>query len=95
MIVDRTVEGETIGESDLRTLDWAADRGYSILMDPHSSGAEIGAKHRHYTERLLAAGFSEAMRDVPIARLVAIADNPNQRYLKFRSQPIWASWSVG
>jgi alkanesulfonate monooxygenase SsuD/methylene tetrahydromethanopterin reductase-like flavin-dependent oxidoreductase (luciferase family) len=56
-------------------LDWAAARGYSILMDPHSSGPEIGAKRRYYTGRLVAAGFSEAGRDIPIARLVAIAGN--------------------
>ncbi len=38
-----------------------------------SSGPEIGVKRRHYTAKLAAAGFSEAGRDIPIARLVAIA----------------------
>ncbi len=27
-------------------IDWAAGRGFSILMDPHSSAAEIGRKRR-------------------------------------------------
>jgi alkanesulfonate monooxygenase SsuD/methylene tetrahydromethanopterin reductase-like flavin-dependent oxidoreductase (luciferase family) len=56
-------------------IDWAAGRGFSILMDPHSSAIEIGRKRRHYTERLAAAGFSEAGRDIPVARLVALGRN--------------------
>jgi alkanesulfonate monooxygenase SsuD/methylene tetrahydromethanopterin reductase-like flavin-dependent oxidoreductase (luciferase family) len=54
-------------------IDWAAGRGFSILMDPHSSPAEIGRKRRHYAEKLAAAGFAEVGRDIPIARLVAVA----------------------
>ncbi|MGH7114424.1 MAG: LLM class flavin-dependent oxidoreductase [Stellaceae bacterium] len=54
-------------------IEWAAGRGFSILMDPHSSGAEIGRKRRLYAERLAAAGFSETGRDIPVARLVALA----------------------
>ncbi|HEY3911003.1 MAG TPA: LLM class flavin-dependent oxidoreductase [Stellaceae bacterium] len=54
-------------------IEWAAGRGFSILMDPHSSAAEIGRKRRLYGTRLAAAGFSEAGRDIPVARLVALA----------------------
>jgi alkanesulfonate monooxygenase SsuD/methylene tetrahydromethanopterin reductase-like flavin-dependent oxidoreductase (luciferase family) len=54
-------------------IAWAAGRGFSILMDPHSAHREIGAKRRFYGERLAAAGFSEAGRDIPVARLVALA----------------------
>jgi alkanesulfonate monooxygenase SsuD/methylene tetrahydromethanopterin reductase-like flavin-dependent oxidoreductase (luciferase family) len=42
-------------------------------MDPHSSAAEIGGKRRFYREQLAAAGFSETGRDIPVARLVALA----------------------
>jgi len=56
-------------------IDWAAGRGFSILMDPHSSAAEISVKRRYYAAKLAAAGFSETGRDIPIARLVAIADD--------------------
>jgi alkanesulfonate monooxygenase SsuD/methylene tetrahydromethanopterin reductase-like flavin-dependent oxidoreductase (luciferase family) len=55
-------------------IDWAAGRGFSILMDPHSSPQEIGQKRRRYAEKLAAAGFSAAGRDIPVARLVALAD---------------------
>jgi alkanesulfonate monooxygenase SsuD/methylene tetrahydromethanopterin reductase-like flavin-dependent oxidoreductase (luciferase family) len=55
-------------------LDWAAGCGFSILMDPHASADEIGRKRRHYAERLEAAGFSMEGRELPVARLVALAD---------------------
>ncbi|HVC56094.1 MAG TPA: LLM class flavin-dependent oxidoreductase [Stellaceae bacterium] len=55
-------------------IDWAAGRGFSILMDPHASHAEIGRKRRLYAERLDAAGFSLAGRDLPVARLLALGD---------------------
>jgi alkanesulfonate monooxygenase SsuD/methylene tetrahydromethanopterin reductase-like flavin-dependent oxidoreductase (luciferase family) len=41
-------------------------------MDPHSSAVEIGRKRRLYAEHLIAAGFSGAGRDIPVARLVAL-----------------------
>jgi alkanesulfonate monooxygenase SsuD/methylene tetrahydromethanopterin reductase-like flavin-dependent oxidoreductase (luciferase family) len=54
-------------------IDWAASRGFSILMDPHASFKDLGAKRRHYTQKLAEAGFSDAGRDIPMARLVALA----------------------
>src|SRR5882762_1350903 len=57
-------------------LDWAARRGFSILMDPHASAGDIGRKRRFYAERLEAAGFSMAGRELPVARLLALADTP-------------------
>jgi alkanesulfonate monooxygenase SsuD/methylene tetrahydromethanopterin reductase-like flavin-dependent oxidoreductase (luciferase family) len=54
-------------------IDWAAGRGFSILMDPHASMTELGAKRRRYAERLAVAGFSDKGRDIPMARLLALA----------------------
>ena len=59
-------------------IDWAASRGFSILMDPHSSMKELGAKRRHYTAKLAEAGFSDQGRDIPMARLVALAPTTAQ-----------------
>jgi len=56
------------------SLDWAASRGFSILMDPHASHRDIGQKRHFYEERLTAAGFPIAGRDLPIARLLALGD---------------------
>ena len=54
-------------------IDWAASRGFSILMDPHASTRDLGAKRRRYTEKMAEAGFSDAGRDIPMARLIAVA----------------------
>jgi alkanesulfonate monooxygenase SsuD/methylene tetrahydromethanopterin reductase-like flavin-dependent oxidoreductase (luciferase family) len=55
-------------------LEWAAARGFSILMDPHAGHGDIGRKRRFYAEKLAAAGHSIAERELPVARLVAIAE---------------------
>jgi alkanesulfonate monooxygenase SsuD/methylene tetrahydromethanopterin reductase-like flavin-dependent oxidoreductase (luciferase family) len=58
-------------------------------MDPHSSAPEIGHKRRSYGEKLAAAGFSEAGRDIPVARLVAIADSAGEAATVARSGAEW------
>jgi alkanesulfonate monooxygenase SsuD/methylene tetrahydromethanopterin reductase-like flavin-dependent oxidoreductase (luciferase family) len=78
-----------VGVTSESAIDWAAGRGFSILMDPHSSAAEIGAKRRHYADKLAAAGFSEASRDIPIARLVAIAEDAGKAADVARSGAQW------
>ena len=52
---------------------WCARNGYSILMDPHSSHADIAAKRARYQTELEAAGFSMAGRTIPMARNIALA----------------------
>ncbi|MBV9862810.1 MAG: LLM class flavin-dependent oxidoreductase [Alphaproteobacteria bacterium] len=60
--------------SSEEAIGWAAGRGFSILMDPHSEHGEIGRKRRLYAEKLAAAGYSDTGRDIPMARLVALGD---------------------
>jgi alkanesulfonate monooxygenase SsuD/methylene tetrahydromethanopterin reductase-like flavin-dependent oxidoreductase (luciferase family) len=62
-------------------IDWAASRGYSILMDPHSSHREIARKRRYYGKALAQSGFSEKGRDIPIARLLALAASAEEAAL--------------
>jgi alkanesulfonate monooxygenase SsuD/methylene tetrahydromethanopterin reductase-like flavin-dependent oxidoreductase (luciferase family) len=52
----------------------AARDGFAILMDPHSAHREIGRKVALYHSCLRTAGYDPATREVPTARLVAIAD---------------------
>ena len=61
--------------SSLPAIDWAAAQGHSILMDPHSSFADLAAKRHHYAVKLSAAGFTDAGRTIPMARLVAVEDS--------------------
>ncbi len=70
-------------------IEWAAGRGFSILMDPHSSAPEIGRKRRLYAERLAASGFSMAGRDIPMARLVALAGNAGEAAAVARAGAEW------
>jgi alkanesulfonate monooxygenase SsuD/methylene tetrahydromethanopterin reductase-like flavin-dependent oxidoreductase (luciferase family) len=54
-------------------IEWSAREGFSILMDPHSSHVEIGEKRRLYDDTLAAAGHTVSGRDIPVARLLAVA----------------------
>jgi alkanesulfonate monooxygenase SsuD/methylene tetrahydromethanopterin reductase-like flavin-dependent oxidoreductase (luciferase family) len=58
--------------SSMPAIEWAASQGHSILMDPHSSRSDLIRKRQNYAKRLTEAGFSDAGRTIPMARLVAI-----------------------
>ena len=58
--------------SSLPAIEWAAAKGFSILMDPHSSRQDLVQKRRHYGEKLANAGYSDQDRVIPMARLIAI-----------------------
>jgi len=60
--------------SSQAAIDWAAGRGFSILLSPHDAHRDIGRKRLAYAGRLAEAGFAVEGRDIPMARLVAIAD---------------------
>jgi alkanesulfonate monooxygenase SsuD/methylene tetrahydromethanopterin reductase-like flavin-dependent oxidoreductase (luciferase family) len=64
--------------TSLPAIEWAAAKGFSILMDPHSSRADLIAKRRHYFEKLAAAGHDGAGRVIPMARLVAIDETADK-----------------
>jgi len=73
-------------------IDWAAGRGFSILMDPHCTHAELAAKRKHYGEKLAEAGHSGAGRDIPMARLMAIAETSERADAVARRG---AQWTLG
>ena len=52
---------------------WAGARGYSVLMGPHATDAQLGEARRNYLAELAAAGHSATGRETPMARLLAIA----------------------
>lgn len=67
-----------VAASSLGAIDWAASKGYSILMDPHSAHGQIAHKLKHYTSELTAAGHDPGNRDIPIARLIALAETDSK-----------------
>jgi alkanesulfonate monooxygenase SsuD/methylene tetrahydromethanopterin reductase-like flavin-dependent oxidoreductase (luciferase family) len=55
-------------------IEWAAARGLSILMDPHSTHAEIAEKRGLYARELEKHGHTAAGRETPVARLLALGE---------------------
>lgn len=53
-------------------LEWTAERGLSILMDPHATHTEIANKRAFYKTALETSGYSIAGRDIPMARTLAM-----------------------
>ena len=56
----------------------AAEAGHDLLMDPHSTHAEIATKQSLYRQTLTTSGFPVTGRQTPIARLMAIATTAQQ-----------------
>ncbi len=54
-------------------LQWAASAGHSVLLGPHTSHREAGQQWEFYRDQLKAKGFTIEGRDIPVARLLAIA----------------------
>ena len=74
------------------SIERAAARGHTILMDPHASHGEIGRKRQIYREALTRHGYSEAGREVPVARLLAIGRTDEAARAVAQEG---AAWTVG
>ena len=80
-----------LAASSTAAIERAAAGGFSILMDPHASRADLIAKRKLYGERLKAAGHSEKGRAIPMARLIAIDETAEKaRAVAERA----AAWTV-
>lgn len=62
-----------VAASSPDAIAWAASAGHSIMMDPHSGHAAIGAKFDAYRKALAEHGHEAEGRITPMARLVAVA----------------------
>jgi alkanesulfonate monooxygenase SsuD/methylene tetrahydromethanopterin reductase-like flavin-dependent oxidoreductase (luciferase family) len=69
----------------------AAEKGYDILQDPHATPAEIGQKRQLYLDILREHGFPTAGRELPTARLLAVASSDAAAAEVARAG---ASWTV-
>ena len=54
-------------------IDWSAERGYSILLDPHSPHRTILGKKQRFLAGLERHGYETTGRVLPTARLLAVA----------------------
>ena len=73
-------------------IEWAASRGYSILMSPHAAHSEIGRMRELYRTTLEQHGHTIEGRTLPMARLLAIADTDAEAEEIARAG---ARWTVG
>ncbi|MCS5638347.1 MAG: LLM class flavin-dependent oxidoreductase [Myxococcota bacterium] len=78
-----------VAASSLPAIDWAGERGYTIMMDPHSRHADIAQKRKHYDEVLERNGHSSAGRDIPMARFIAVAETETQAEEVARQGAAW------
>ena len=67
---------------------WAGEKGYAILMDPHASCSDLGAKYCLYQKTLSESGHNNS-QDTPMARLLAIADEDEQAEQIARAGSQW------
>ena len=70
---------------------WAAEQGFSILMDPHSSMQEIHEKRQLYNQTLEEHGHPTGNRDIPVTRLLAIAHDENEARRIAESGAAWTT----
>lgn len=78
-----------VASSSPAAIEWAAAAGHSILMDPHSTHVEIAEKRRLYDDALRAAGHDTGGRDIPVARLIAIAATESEAQEVARRGAAW------
>jgi alkanesulfonate monooxygenase SsuD/methylene tetrahydromethanopterin reductase-like flavin-dependent oxidoreductase (luciferase family) len=79
--------------SSTDAIAWAASKGFSILMDPHSSMQQISNKREKYDSALRENGYDPEHRDIPVARLLAIAPNDEQARRVAESGARWTTSS--
>jgi len=63
-----------IAAGSLDSVCWAAAQGYSIMLGPHAHYTDLGQKRESYRKKLEAHGHTIAGRDIPMARLLAVAE---------------------
>ncbi|HIG43762.1 MAG: LLM class flavin-dependent oxidoreductase [bacterium] len=74
-------------------IKWSAEKGFTIMMDPHSSIGDITAKRELYDSTLASHGHAVEGRDIPVARLLAIAPTDEQARKVAESGAQWTTGS--
>ncbi|HTW68961.1 MAG TPA: LLM class flavin-dependent oxidoreductase, partial [Acetobacteraceae bacterium] len=79
--------------SSVPAIEWAAGQGHSILMDPHTSRPDLVGRRRHYAAKLAEAGYSDAGRSIPMARLIAVDETAEKAREVARRAAEWMTAS--
>jgi alkanesulfonate monooxygenase SsuD/methylene tetrahydromethanopterin reductase-like flavin-dependent oxidoreductase (luciferase family) len=67
-----------LASTSKEAIKWSAQHGYSILMDPHASHADIAIKRALYETELIKAGHSIQGRVIPMARNIALGRSQSE-----------------
>jgi len=70
-------------------IEWAAEQGYSIMLDPHSPASELGERMKTYRALLAQHGHRVEGRVIPTVRLVAIAPTDSEAVDMAREGARW------
>lgn len=82
-----------VAASSETAVRWAAEQGHTIMMDPHSSHPKIAEKRELYRSVLEEHGHTIAGRDIPMARLIAIAKTEEEAETIARNGARWMTSS--
>ena len=77
-----------IATSSVDAIEWSANKGYAILMDPHAPHDQIRQKYARYRELLNQNGH-RVEQDIPMARLVAIGRSAEEGEQVARAGAQW------
>ena len=69
-----------IGATSEGSIEWAAQKGLSILLGPHSSHQDSYEKREFFRAKLEGAGHVFEGRDIPLTRSVAIGETDEAGY---------------
>lgn len=81
-----------VAATSFPAIDWAAEQGHTIMMDPHSTHADIASKRERYRTGLEAHGHTINGREIPMGRLIACASTDREAEEIARKG---AEWTVG
>lgn len=76
-----------------RAIEWAAERGYDIMLDPHSHWRDIAEKRELYRRELESHGRSIEGREIPMVRLIAVAKTDREASEIARAGAAWMAGS--
>ncbi|MEE9279133.1 MAG: LLM class flavin-dependent oxidoreductase [Myxococcota bacterium] len=67
-----------LAASSAEAITWAGQQGFDIMMDPHSTHEQITKKCELYRDTLEQNGHPVEGRDLPMARLIALAETEEE-----------------
>ncbi len=69
-----------IGATSESSIEWAATKGYSILLGPHATNPENREKRDFYKSKLESAGHVFEGRDIPVTRTIGIGETVEEGF---------------